>query len=60
MKLIALGKDGKVHCVDVLDKTKSACSEQMPIIRVNPDFSKAERHPYWCYECSDLLEKENK
>ena len=58
MKLIALGKDGKVHCVDVSDKTKSACTEQMPITQVNPDFSKWKHHPYWCYECDHLLDKD--
>jgi len=57
-KLIALGRDGKIHCVTVQDKTKSCCSSKMPIQQVNPDFSKRKIYPYWCYECDSLLEAE--
>jgi hypothetical protein len=56
-KILALGKDGKIHCVDVQDKSKSCCEQQMTIQQVNPDFSKMKIHPYWCYECDNILEE---
>lgn len=53
--LPTLGKDGKIHCCTFQDKTVSACTEKMPIARVEPDFNKM-KSILWCYECSAKLE----
>lgn len=56
-KLIAVGKDNFFHVVDASDKRTSCCDNSMPIVQVNPDFTKVSAR-FWCYECSALLEKE--
>lgn len=54
-KLLALGKDNKIHCCAVDNKGVSFCEASMPITQVNPDFTKL-RELTWCYECSHLIE----
>lgn len=57
-QLLGLGVDGKIHCYSVYNKQVSSCECAIPSAQINPDFRKLPE-VVWCYECSDIIDKQD-